>query len=128
MKLSVVEAPPDGVIADGIQYRGYAHVAEIVVSSVSDSSAVCDVITTIGEIKSGQAAFLTPDSVLTRHQSELAADQDKYPVVVTFTYGDPLDEEVRGARESDETRLSPMQRLRGRIGFNYGNTSYKESV
>jgi len=30
MKLSVVEAPPDGVIAEGIQYRGYEHVAELV--------------------------------------------------------------------------------------------------
>ena len=44
MKLSVVEAPPDGVIAEGLQYRGYDHVAELVVSMVSDSSAVCDVV------------------------------------------------------------------------------------
>jgi hypothetical protein len=123
MKLSVVEAPPDGLIAEGIQYRGYQHVAEIVVSSVSDSSAVCDVLKTDGELKVGQAAFLTPDSVQSRHQTELAVDEDKYPIVVTFTYGDPLDEEVREARESQETRLTPMQRLRGRIGFNYGSTS-----
>jgi hypothetical protein len=46
MKLSVVETPPDGVIAEGIQYRVYAHVAELVVSTVSDSSAVCDVVET----------------------------------------------------------------------------------
>src|SRR2546430_12929507 len=26
MKLSVVEAPPDGMIAEGLQYRGYPHV------------------------------------------------------------------------------------------------------
>jgi len=63
MKLSVVEAPPDGVIAEGIQYRGYEHVAELVVSSVSDSSALCDVVKTDGEVKVGQAAFLTPESV-----------------------------------------------------------------
>jgi hypothetical protein len=123
MKLSVIEAPPDGVIAEGIQYRGYDHVAEIVVSSVSDSSAVCDVLTTNGEIKTGQAAFLTPDSVQSRHQSELAADEDKYPIVMTFTYGDPLDEEVREAREAKVAALTPMQRLRGRLGFNYGYTS-----
>jgi hypothetical protein len=123
MKLSVVEAPPDGVIAEGIQYRGYDHVAEIVVSSVSDSSAVCDVVKTNTEIKTGQAAFLTPDSVLSRHQSELAADEDKYPIVIAFTSGDPLDEEVREARETKVTALTPMQRLRGRIGYNYGYTS-----
>jgi len=123
MKLSVVEAPPDGVIAEGIQYRGYQHVAELLVSSVSDSSAVCDIVTANGELKVGQAAFLAPESVLTRHQAELAADDDKYPIVMTFTSGDPLDEEIREVRETKETQLSPMQRMRGRIGFNYGNTS-----
>jgi hypothetical protein len=122
MKLSVVEAPPDGVVAEGIQYRGYDHVAELVVSSVSDSSAVCDVMTVKGELKVGQAAFLTPESVLSRHQTEQVADEDKYPIVVTFTSGDPLDEEVRQVREAKETQLSPMQRMRGRIGFDYGNT------
>src|SRR5882724_5380657 len=125
MKLSVVEAPPDGVIAEGIQYRGYEHVAEVVVSSVSDSSALCDVVKADGEVKVGQAAFLTPESVRGRQQAELAADQDKYPIFMTFTYGDPLDEEIRETREAQETRLSPMQRSQGRIGFDYGGT--KES-
>ena len=123
MKLSVVEAPPDGVIAEGIQYRGYEHVAEIVVSSVSDSSTVCDVVTAKGELKVGQAAFLTPDSVLNRRQTEQAADEDKYPVLMTFTSGDPLDEEVRETQAAQQTRLTPMQRSRGRIGFDYGSTN-----
>ena len=123
MKLSVVEAPPDGVIAEGIQYRGYPHVAELVVSTVSDSSAVCDVVEAKGELKVGQAAFLTPESVQTRRQSEQAADQNSYPILMTFTYGDPLDEEVRETKEAQATRLTPMERFRGRIGFNYGGTS-----
>src|ERR1700692_4678370 len=123
MKLSVVEAPPDGVVAEGIQYRGYQHVGEIVISSVSDSSAVCEVVKADGEVKVGQAAFLTPESVRGRQQAELSADEDKYPILVTFTYGDALDEERRVAQEAQETRLTPMQRMRGRIGFNYGATS-----
>jgi len=122
MKLSVVEAPPDGLIAEGIQYRGYEHVGELVVSSVSDSSAVCDVVKADGELKVGQAAFLTPESVHDRRQAELAADEDKYPILMTFTYGDPLDEEIRETREAQATRLTPMQRFRGRLGFNYGGT------
>jgi hypothetical protein len=122
MKLSVVEVPPDGVIAEGIQYRGYPHVAELVISSVSDSSAVCDVAETKGEIRVGQAAFLTSESVENRHESEMVADQDNYPILVTFTYGDPLDEEVRQTKEAQVTRLTPMERFRGRIGFNYGGT------
>src|SRR6202008_3784852 len=106
MKRSVVEAQPDGVIAEGLQYRGYDHVAELVVSSVSDSSAVCDVVKTNSELRAGQAAFLAPERFRPRHQSELAADEDKYPIVMTFTYGDPMDEEVRQAQETQETRLS----------------------
>lgn len=123
MKLSVVEAPQDGVIAEGIQYRGYEHVAELVVSSVSDSSAVCDIVQSKGEVKVGQAAFLTPESVLSRRESESVSEQDKYPIVVTFTSGDPMDEEVRETKEAQQTRLSPMQRMQGRIGFNYGGTT-----
>lgn len=123
MKLSVVEAPPDGVIAEGIQYRGYEHVAELVISSVSDSSAVCDIVQSKGEVKVGQAAFLNPESVLSRHESESVSEQDKYPIVVTFTSGDPMDEEVRETKEAQQTRLTPMQRMQGRIGFNYGATT-----
>jgi len=123
MKLSVVEPPPDGVIAEGIQYRGYDHVAELVVSAVSDSSSVCDIVKTNTELKVGQAAFLTPDSVLSRHEAQLATEDAKYPIIVTFTSDDPLDEEVREMKEQQDTRLSPMQRLRGRIGFNYGDTN-----
>ena len=123
MKLSVVEAPPDGVIAEGIQYRGYEHIAELVISSVSDSSAVCDIVQSKGEVKVGQAAFLTPESVLSRHESETVSEQDKYPIVVTFTSGDPMDEEVRETKEAQQTRLTPMQRMQGRIGFNYGGTT-----
>src|SRR5580704_7037954 len=44
MKLSVIAAPPDGVAADGVRFRGYPHIAELNVISVADSSAVCDVI------------------------------------------------------------------------------------
>lgn len=123
MKLSVVEAPPDGVIAEGIQYRGYDHVAELVVSSASDSSAVCDVVSATGELKVGQAAFLTPESVRNRREAQQAADEDKYPIVMTFTYGDPLDEEVRENKEAQATHMSVIQRSQGRIGFNYGSTS-----
>ncbi len=44
MKLSVIEPPPDNVLSDGVRFRGYPHVAELNITSVADSSAVCDVI------------------------------------------------------------------------------------
>lgn len=123
MKLSVVNAPADGVISDGVRFRGEEHVAELSVSSVADSSAVCDVVKTIGELKVGQVAFLTPDSVLERHQAESAAEEDKYPIVMTFTYGDPLEEEVRQVQEQNQLQDSPVGRIRGRFGLDFGGTN-----
>lgn len=122
MKLSVVNLPPDGVVSDAVRFRGYEHVAEIRVISVADSSAVCDIVTANAEIKVGQVAFLTPDSVTERRQAESAAEADNYPIVLTFTYGDPLDEEVREVQEQKQIQATPMQRIRGRFGLNYGGT------
>jgi hypothetical protein len=122
MKLSVVNAPPDGVVSDGVRYRGYEHVAELKVISVSDSSSVCEILTTNGEIQVGQLAFLTPDSALERQQAETAAEADKYPILLTFTYGDPLEEEVREVQEQKHIQETPMGRTRGRLGLDYGGT------
>src|SRR5271165_5734308 len=57
MKLSVIDLPPDGAISDGVRFRGYPHVAELKVTSVADSSSVCEIVTTTGDVKVGQLAF-----------------------------------------------------------------------
>jgi hypothetical protein len=122
MKLSVVEVPPDGVVNEGLQYRGYPHVAELNVVSVADTSAVCDVISTNGELKVGQVAFLTPNSVEDRHLAESAKEVQDYPVLVGFTSGDPLDSELR-ATKVEGPRIgaeSPVGTARARLGFSYG--------
>jgi hypothetical protein len=123
MKLSLVNPPPDGVVSDAVRFRGYEHVAELKVISVADSSSVCEIVSSTGEVKVDQLAILTPESALVRREAVAAAVEDKYPIVMTFTYGDPLDEEIRETRESQQTRLTPMQRFRGRLGFNYGSTN-----
>ena len=120
MKLSLVNAPPDDVVSDAVRFRGYEHVAELKVISVADSSAVCEIVNASGEVKAGQFAFLTPDSVTERREAITAAEQDKYPIVLTFSYGDPLDEEVRAEQEQKQLQESPVGRVRGRIGFDYG--------
>jgi hypothetical protein len=122
MKLSVVKPPPDGAIDNGIRFRGYEHVAELKVISVADSSSVCEIITTSGDLRIGQLAFLTVDSVQERREIETTEDADKYPVVIGFTYGDPLDDEVRATKEREVLRESPMGRIRGRFGLDYGGT------
>jgi hypothetical protein len=123
MKLALVNPPPDGVVSDAVRFRGYEHVAELKVISVADSTSVCEIASSSGEVKPGQLAILTPESALVRREAVAAAVEDKYPIVMTFTYGDPLDEEIRETRESQQTRLTPMQRFRGRLGFNYGSTN-----
>src|ERR1700686_909376 len=63
MKISVVNATSDAAISSGGRFRGEAPVAELRVISVADSSAVCEIVSTKGELSVGQLAFLTPDSV-----------------------------------------------------------------
>lgn len=123
MKLSVVEAPGDGAASDGVRFRGDAHVAELRTTSVADSSAVCEVLGAKGEINPGQLAFLAPESVEERQKAESAADAEKYPIVMTFTYGDPLDEEMREVIEKKVIRESPISNFRGRFGLDYGGTT-----
>ncbi len=123
MKLSVIAAPADGAVTDGVRFRGEEHVAELRVASVADSSAVCDVVQTNGEINVGQVAFLTPDSVQDRQQAQSAAAVSKYPIVIAFTYGDPLDEELREVQERKVIQGSPMSHIRGRFGVDYGGTN-----
>jgi hypothetical protein len=120
MKLSLVNPPPDGVVSDAVRFRGYEHVAELKIISVADSSSVCEIVSTNGEVKAGQLAFLTPDTVVERRQVVEAAEEEKYPIIMTFTYGDPLEEEVRTAQEKKQIQDSPVGRVRGRIGFDYG--------
>src|SRR5450432_6504 len=79
MKLSVVAPPPDAVASDGVRFRGYPHIAELNVISVADSSSVCDVISAPGELKVGELAFLTPNSIEDRQLAESARDAENYP-------------------------------------------------
>jgi hypothetical protein len=120
MKLSLINPPPDGAVSDALRFRGYEHIAELKVISVADSSSVCEIVSGSGEVKAGQLAFLTPDSVAERRQTVEAAEEEKYPIVLTFTYGDPFEEEVRTVQEQKQLQESPVGRIRGRIGFDYG--------
>ena len=124
MKLSVIDPPPDGMINDGIRFRGYPHVAELNLVSLADSSAVCDVISVTGELKVGQLAFLTPGSVEDRHLAENAREAEDYPVTVSFSSGDPIDQELRSSKvENPDLAGSPLGVMRARVAFGYGDIS-----
>jgi len=119
MKLSVIEPPPDNAVSDGVRFRGYPHVAELNVISVADSSAVCDVISSTGELQIGQLAFLSPGSAEDRHLAETARDTENYPIFIAFTSGDPVGQEFR-ATHVENTAESPLGVMRARFGFSYG--------
>jgi hypothetical protein len=121
MKLSVIELPPDGVVNDGIRFRGYLHVAELNLVSVADTSAVCDIISTNSELKIGQLAFLTPNSIEDRHLAENAREAEDYPIMVSFTSGDPIEQEFRSTKVNPELTESPVGTMRARFGFSYGD-------
>ncbi|HKN24261.1 MAG TPA: hypothetical protein VJX72_05385 [Candidatus Acidoferrum sp.] len=122
MKLSVIDPPPDGMVNEGVRFRGYPHVAELNLVSVADSSAVCDVVTSNTELKVGQLAFLTPNSVEDRHLAENAREADDYPIMVAFTSGDPIDQELRSTKvENPNLAESPLGVMRARFGFSYGD-------
>lgn len=123
MKLSVVKPPADGGIDNGIRFRGESHVAELVVVSVADTSSVCTIVSTAGELRVGQLAFLSVDSVKEQRDVENAKDAEQYSTVIGFTYGDPLDDEVRASEEKSVLQESPAGRIRGRVGFDYGGTN-----
>jgi len=122
MKLSVVNLPPDGMVNEGVRFRDYPHVAELNVISIADSSAVCEVISTAGELKVGQLAFLTPASLEDRHLAQSAKELDEYPILVGFTTGDPIDQELRSSKVQDHFTggESPIGTGRARVGFSYG--------
>jgi hypothetical protein len=119
MKLSVIQPPPDDATNDGVRFRDYPHVAELSVISLADSSAVCDIVSSGGELKVGQLAFLTPGSAEDRRMAQAAKDAENYPVFIAFTSGDPADEEYRATHV--ETAVESLAGvMRGRFGFSYG--------
>jgi len=119
MKLSVIEPPADNAVSDGIRFRDYPHVAELNVVSVADSSAVCDIVSSPGELKIGQLAFLAPNSAEDRHLAETAKEAESYPIFIAFTSGDPVDQEFRATHVENPVE-SPVGVMRGRVGFSYG--------
>ena len=96
-------------------------VAELTVVSVADNSAVCEVTKTNREIQKDDVAYLRQEDIEAVVQQRALSNTRKYPMVVSFTDGDPLDEEVRA--EVPRPPLAEVNRARGRIGIDYNALS-----
>ena len=92
-------------------------VGEVTVVSVSNSSAVCEVKDKTADIQRGDIALLSQNDQQKIVDARTLAPNRKYPQVIAFSEGDPLDEE---ARETVPKPPSPeVNRARGRIGADY---------
>ncbi len=120
MKLLIKDgdlSPRPGQVVDPADPRV---VAELVVNGLADTSSVTDIHTPKRTVKPGDLAYLSmADAQALVNQQTLSATR-KYPAVVTFTEGDPLEEEARA--EVPKPPPPSMNRARGRIGLDYFST------
>ncbi len=93
--------------------------AEIRIVSVASSSAVAEILTSDLDIRPGDTAYLSAEDVAKLKLLQADRDSRKYPQVVTFTEGDPLDEEVR--EYIPRPPLPEVNRIQARVGLEYNS-------
>jgi hypothetical protein len=123
MLLHLVHADPNGGTTEAVRFEGQEPVADVRVFSVADSSSAAEVVKSREDMAVGDIAYLDAESVQAREDKVNAVESENYPVVVTFSYGDPLDEEIRAATVSEKHAAPVGNQIRGRIGVNYGTLS-----
>lgn len=90
-------------------------VAKLTIVSVASTSAVCEVVGAARDIVVDDVVSLPDGEVEKLVEKNTLGNTRKYPMVITFTQGDPIDEEVRDA--IPRPPLPEVNQLRGRIGF-----------
>jgi hypothetical protein len=94
-------------------------IAKLRVVSVASTSAVCEIDSKARDLVEGDAVSLPEEEVAKLVQKDTIGNTRKYPMVVSFTEGDPLDEEVREAEPRPP--LPEVNQIRGRIGLDVSN-------
>src|SRR6185437_14307085 len=95
-------------------------VAELEVSGVAESSAVTDIHDPKRAVKVGDLAYLSSADADALVQAKALSPTRQYPAVISFTDGDPEDEETRA--EVPRPPLPSVNRARGRFGYDYMGT------
>jgi len=90
-------------------------VAKLTVVSVASSSAVCQVNETTRDLLVGDVLSLPESEVEQVIAKNALSNTRKYPMVVSFNEGDPMEEEVRDA--VPHPPLPEVNQARGRLGF-----------
>jgi hypothetical protein len=92
-------------------------VATLTVVSVATTSAVCEVNKSTRTLAVGDVLSLPDAEVQNMVAKNTMGNSRKYPMIVSFTEGDPLDEEVR--EEIPHPPLPEINQARLRFGFDF---------
>ena len=121
MILHIVHADPNVVKTESVRFEGGEPLADVRIFSVADASSAAEVVKSREDFAVGDIAYLDVQSIQARETKVNATESENYPVVVTFSYGDPLDEELRATNVSEKNGVAPVaNQIRGRIGLDVG--------
>lgn len=90
-------------------------VARLKVISVASTSAVCEVVKSKRDLAQGDMVSLPDSEVKKIIDKDAVGNTRHFPMVISFTDGDPMDEEVRD--EVPRPPLPEVNEMRGRFGF-----------
>ncbi len=90
-------------------------IAKLQVVAVASNSAVCEIKSSARDLAPGDTLSLPDAEVEKIVVKNTLGNTRKYPMVISFTEGDPLDEEVR--EKLPRPPLPEINQIRGRIGF-----------
>ena len=120
MKLVVVNAAPNAAAPNNASPA--AVVAELTVVGIAATSAVTEIHVPQRDVVPGDLAYLSDVDLQALVQQHSLSATRKYPAVISFTDDDDaLDEEAR-AMDVPRPPLPSVNRMHGRIGFDYFGT------
>lgn len=90
-------------------------VAKLTVVAVASTSAVCEIGKSARDIVPGDTISLPDNEVEKLVEESVLSNTRQYPIVVSFSEGDPLDEDVRD--DLPRPPLPEVNQIRGRLGF-----------
>lgn len=90
---------------------------EAVIVSLASTSAVCEIKSKEANFETGDLAYLSPQDADVLRMLASSRESHKYAQVVSFTEGDPLDEEAR--KYVPRPPLPEIDRLRGMIAVEF---------
>jgi hypothetical protein len=96
-------------------------IAKLTVVSVASTSAVCEVNATTRDIAVDDVLSMPDAEVEKLVEKNTLGNTRKYPMVISFSEGDPLDEEVRDS--IPRPPLPEVNQVRGRVGFDMSQIS-----